>query len=173
MHVHCDKLKAFTGQSRNVHIMAGIFSMDNLYLAGKTPLLAGDMLVNFGDTLPETSKSSACWNMGRVSGRDAWSRTYSRLLMLIICVIFLILKIALPLAIIWVAYYYIFICVAFPIFKIAKPFLFICATLAITNHDQLYIVFNVNFQAITLIGLNSFVSNIESRNSSPQMSDIL
>ena len=36
---------AFTGQSRNLHIMAGIFSMDNLYLEGKTPLLVGDMLV--------------------------------------------------------------------------------------------------------------------------------
>ena len=51
---------AFTGQSRNVHIVA----MDNLYLAGKTPLLAGDMLVNFGDILPKTSKSNAFWDMG-------------------------------------------------------------------------------------------------------------
>ena len=38
--------------------------MDNLYLAGKTPLLIGDMLVNFGNILPDTSKSSACWDMG-------------------------------------------------------------------------------------------------------------
>ena len=34
---------AFAGQSRNVQIMAGILSMDNLYLAGKAPLLVGDM----------------------------------------------------------------------------------------------------------------------------------
>ena len=27
------------------------------------PLLVGDMLVNFGDILPETSKSSACWDI--------------------------------------------------------------------------------------------------------------
>ena len=38
--------------------------MDNLYLAGKTHLLVGDMLVNFGNILPETNKSSACWGMG-------------------------------------------------------------------------------------------------------------
>ena len=38
--------------------------MDNLYLAKKTPVLVGDMLVNFGDILPETSKSSACWDIG-------------------------------------------------------------------------------------------------------------
>ena len=40
--------------------------MDNLYLAGKTPLLVGDMLVNFWDILSETSKSSACWDMGGI-----------------------------------------------------------------------------------------------------------
>ena len=28
--------------------------MDNLYLVGKTPLLVGAMLVNFGDILPKT-----------------------------------------------------------------------------------------------------------------------
>ena len=55
---------AFTGQSRKSHIMAGMFSMDNLYLTWKTPLLVWDMLVNFGDILPETSKSRACWDMG-------------------------------------------------------------------------------------------------------------
>ena len=55
---------AFIGQSRNLHIMTGIFSMDDLYLAGKTPLLVGDMLVNFGEILPGTSKSRACWDMG-------------------------------------------------------------------------------------------------------------
>ena len=36
--------------------------MDKLYLAAKTHLLVGDMLVDFGD-LPETSKNSACWDM--------------------------------------------------------------------------------------------------------------
>ena len=42
-----------------------IFSMNNLYSTNKeTPLLVGDMLVNFGDILPETNKSSACWDMG-------------------------------------------------------------------------------------------------------------
>ena len=41
--------------------------MNNRSLAGKTPLLAGDMLINFGDFLPETSKSSAYWDMGRSS----------------------------------------------------------------------------------------------------------
>ena len=40
--------------------------MNNLYLAVNTPLLVGDMLVNVGDILPETSKSSACWDMGRI-----------------------------------------------------------------------------------------------------------
>ena len=55
---------AFTGQSKDLHIMAGIVTLDNLSLAGETPLLVGDMLVNFGDILQETSKSSACWDMG-------------------------------------------------------------------------------------------------------------
>ena len=55
---------AFTGLPRNLHIMVEIFSLDNLSLAGKTPLLVGDMLVNFWDILPETSKSSAWWDMG-------------------------------------------------------------------------------------------------------------
>ena len=59
----CTVTMAFTGQSRNLHIVAGMLSMDNLYLAGKTPLLVRDMLVNFGDILPEISKSSAFWDM--------------------------------------------------------------------------------------------------------------
>ena len=50
----CTVTMAFTGQSRKLYIMAGIFSMDNLYLVGKIPLLVGDMLVNFEDMLPET-----------------------------------------------------------------------------------------------------------------------
>ena len=56
---------ACTALSRNVHVMAGIFSLDNL--AGKIPLLVGDMLVDFGGILPETSKGSACWDMGENS----------------------------------------------------------------------------------------------------------
>ena len=55
---------AFIVLSRYLHITAGFFSFDSLYLAGKTPLLIGDMLINFWDMLPETSKSSACWGMG-------------------------------------------------------------------------------------------------------------
>ena len=57
-------ITAFTGKSRNLHIMAGMISMDNLYLAGKTPLLVGDMLVNFRDIMKKTSESSAFWYMG-------------------------------------------------------------------------------------------------------------
>ena len=55
---------AFTGQSKNVHILAGILSLDNKYQTGKTPLLASNMLVNCRDILPETSKGSACWDLG-------------------------------------------------------------------------------------------------------------
>ena len=44
-----------TGQYRNLHTMAGIFSLDNIYQAEKIPLLVRDMLVNFGDVWPETS----------------------------------------------------------------------------------------------------------------------
>ena len=55
---------AVTGQSENVHVLAGIFSLDNLYLAGKPLLLVKDKLVNFGVTLPYTSRSNACWDIG-------------------------------------------------------------------------------------------------------------
>ena len=48
---------AFTGQSKHVYI-AEISSLDILYLAAKTQ--AGLL----GDILPETSKSSACWEIG-------------------------------------------------------------------------------------------------------------
>ena len=53
-----------TGLSRNVHIMARIFSFDNLYLAGKTPLLVREMIVNIRDIPLEPKKSSASWHMG-------------------------------------------------------------------------------------------------------------
>ena len=49
--------KAFTGISRNLHIIANVFSLDNLHLLWKTHLLVGDMLVNFRDILSETSKA--------------------------------------------------------------------------------------------------------------------
>ena len=50
---------AFTGQSRNLHIMAGmfLFIIYNLYLERKPLLLVTvliNMLINFGDILPET-----------------------------------------------------------------------------------------------------------------------
>ena len=54
----------FTDQSENLHIIAEPVQSDNLYLAGKALLLIMTMLVNFGDILPETGKSSACWDMG-------------------------------------------------------------------------------------------------------------
>ena len=55
---------ALNGQSRNLHIVAGMFSSDYLCIAEKTPLLVRYMLVNFQDILPETSQSSASWDMG-------------------------------------------------------------------------------------------------------------
>ena len=58
---------AFIGQTRKLHIMAGIFSTNYIYLVGKNPLLVGDMLVNFEDVLQETSKSRAWWDMGGTS----------------------------------------------------------------------------------------------------------
>ena len=63
----CTVTMAFTGLSWNVHIMAGILCLDDMYLAGTTTMLVWDMLVNFGDILPETSKSSACWDRGGTS----------------------------------------------------------------------------------------------------------
>ena len=50
---------AFNGQSKHLHILAGIVSLNNVNLAGKTPLLVRERLVNFGDSLPETSKNSS------------------------------------------------------------------------------------------------------------------
>ena len=60
---------AFNGQSKNLHILAGIFSLDILYLEGKSPLLTRN--INFGDILPETNKNSAFWDMG-VSSNLKW-----------------------------------------------------------------------------------------------------
>ena len=55
---------AFNGQSKSLHILAGIFSLDILYFKEKSPLLMRNNQVKFGDMLPETSKSSAFWDMG-------------------------------------------------------------------------------------------------------------
>ena len=49
---------------QNLHILAGIFSLDFLFLEGKSPLLMRNNQGNFGNILPETSKSSAFWDMG-------------------------------------------------------------------------------------------------------------
>ena len=49
---------------QNLHILAGIFSFDILYLEGKSPLRMSNIPVNFGDILPETSKSNASWDVG-------------------------------------------------------------------------------------------------------------
>ena len=45
-------------------LMAGIFSLDNLCLAWKTPLLVRVLLVSFVEILLETSKISALWDNG-------------------------------------------------------------------------------------------------------------
>ena len=52
---------AFTGLPRNLHIEAGIVSLDNLHLAVKTPLLVGDMLVYFGTSCQEQAKAVHTW----------------------------------------------------------------------------------------------------------------
>ena len=52
------------GSIQNLHILAGIFSLDFLYLDGKSPWLMGNIKVNFGDILPKTSKSSSFLDMG-------------------------------------------------------------------------------------------------------------
>ena len=55
----CSVTMAFNGQSRNLHIMAGIFSLDNLYLAGKPLCWSGTCWLTL-----RIGKSSACWDMG-------------------------------------------------------------------------------------------------------------
>ena len=61
---------------QNLHILAGISSLDILYLEGKSPLLMSNNRVNFGDILPETSKSSAFWYMG-VNSHLKWLLLFS------------------------------------------------------------------------------------------------
>ena len=55
---------AFDGQSKDLHIIADIFSLDDVYLAGKSPLLVRNKLLNLWDILPKTSKSSKLWDIG-------------------------------------------------------------------------------------------------------------
>ena len=47
-----------------LHILTGFFSLDILYLEGKSPLLMSNIQVNFGDMLPETIKRREFWDMG-------------------------------------------------------------------------------------------------------------
>ena len=67
MQVDCDH--GLHWSFHNLHILAGIFSLDILYLEGKSLLLMSNI---FGDILPETSKSSAFWDMG-VNSNLKWS----------------------------------------------------------------------------------------------------
>ena len=62
MQVYCDR--GLQWSSKKLHILAGIFSLEILYLEGKIPLLMRNNHVKYGDMLPETSKSSAFWDMG-------------------------------------------------------------------------------------------------------------
>ena len=52
------------------------FSHWTLYLEGKSPLLMSNIQVNFGHTLPETSKRSAFWDMG-VDSHLKWLLLFS------------------------------------------------------------------------------------------------
>ena len=62
----------------DLHVIARISALDNLYQTGKSPLLVRDMLVSFGHILLETNKTSSCWdNVGRfkvaVHALSVWS----------------------------------------------------------------------------------------------------
>ena len=62
MQVDCDHGLHWSIQ--NLLNWAGIFSLGILFLEGNSPLLMRNNLVSFEDMLPETSKSSALWDMG-------------------------------------------------------------------------------------------------------------
>ena len=53
-----------------------MFSLDILYLEGKSPLLMRNNHVKFWDMLPETSKSSAFWDIG-VNSHLKWLLLFS------------------------------------------------------------------------------------------------
>ena len=59
-----------------LHILEGICSLDMLYLEGKSHLLMRNDQVEFGDMLPETSKSNAFWDMG-VNSHLKWLPLFS------------------------------------------------------------------------------------------------
>ena len=59
-----------------MHILVGIFSFNILFLEGKSPLLMRNIQVNLGPVLPETSKSSAFWDMG-VNSNLKWLPLFS------------------------------------------------------------------------------------------------
>ena len=61
---------------QNLHILAGISHWIFFFLEGKSPLLMRNIQVNFGDILPETSKSSAFWDMG-VDSHLEWIPLFS------------------------------------------------------------------------------------------------
>ena len=67
---------ASTGQSKICIFWQEFFSLDILYLEGKSPLLMRNKQVRFGDMLPETSKSSAFWDMG-VNSHLKWLLLFS------------------------------------------------------------------------------------------------
>ena len=58
MHVHCDN-------GLEICVLRQEFSQCIIYIRRENPLLVDNMhmLVDFGDILPETSKSSACWDV--------------------------------------------------------------------------------------------------------------
>ena len=66
---------AFNGHSKHLHILAGFFSLHILYLEGKSLLLMRNN-VKLGDMLPETSKSSALWDIG-VNSHVKWLLLFS------------------------------------------------------------------------------------------------
>ena len=77
---HSDRLykgietMAFTVQSKIC--IFGQESLDIPYLKGKSPLVMSNIQVKIRDILPETSKSSAFWDMG-VDSHLKWLRLFS------------------------------------------------------------------------------------------------
>ena len=67
---------AFTGQSEICIFWQEFLLLDVLFLEGKSPLLMRNIQVNFEDILPETSKSSAFWDMG-VNSNLKWLTLFS------------------------------------------------------------------------------------------------
>ena len=54
-------MMASIGQPQNLHVMVGIFSLDNLYSARERPLLVRDMLVNLGSSYHKQAKAVHAW----------------------------------------------------------------------------------------------------------------